>query len=386
MLFKGTFLENSKMILESLNKFHEFYLEDNDENGNKHLECPETGAKTHSAPEPLDDKGSDTEVLKESEVGNDLPNEGEKKTKIKMKPNKNTTKVIMINESRLPNAECKKESESGNSVEDFEKNEVDDACEVMDTTERNFDCLNVVNLVLLIIMIFWFILIPFVMVVGNSLDICSIRPQESLRLSCPLKDPPLCSMGPQCMYSSHVLVMLDKVNIDDASWQEDMDLVEKLIKEVNEDKEEIVKKYTMNFMTGLKIRLKAVGDHDLPQREAGVQHSVKAKMTKLKMTKGCDNCCCYPHCMMNEHGKTAGTLDVDVELCKESLFPGLLDRAWDQFEDYKVQMFDELPMVQDKLMSMLHAVNIDLDQDGVDAEEDQPSFIASANTSDAMSI
>ena len=108
-------------------------------------------------------------------------------------------------------------------------------------------------------------------------------------------------------------------------------------------------------------------------------------MTKLKMTKGCDNCCCYPHCIMNEHGKSASTLDVNVELCKESLFPGLLDRAWDQFEDYKVQMFDELPMVQDKLMSMLHAVNINLDQDGVDAEEDQPSFIASANTSDAMS-
>jgi len=75
-----------------------------------------------------------------------------------------------------------------------------------------------------------------------------------------------------------------------------------------------------------------------------------------------------------------------VELCKESLFPGLLDRAWDQFEDYRVQMFDDLPMVQDKLMSMLYAVNIDLDQDGVDAEDDQPSFIASANTSDAMSI
>ena len=110
------------------------------------------------------------------------------------------------------------------------------------------------------------------------------------------------------------------------------------------------------------------------------------KMTKSKMTKGCENCSCFPDCISNEHMKTVGTLDVSVELSKESLFPDLLDRAWDQFEDYKLQMFDDLPMVQDKLMSMLHAVNIDLDQDGVDAEEDQLSFSASANSSDAMSI
>ena len=49
-----------------------------------------------------------------------------------------------------------------------------------------------------------------------------------------------------------------KLNIDDASWQEDMDLVEKLIKEVNYKMEEVVEKYTMNFVRGLKVRLKAV--------------------------------------------------------------------------------------------------------------------------------
>ena len=110
-----------------------------------------------------------------------------------------------------------------------------------------------------------------------------------------------------------------------------------------------------------------------------------AMMTKLRTTKGCDNCCCYPHCMMNEHGKTAGTLDVDVELCKESLFPGLLDRAWDEFEDHKVEVFDDLPMVQVKLVSVLHTTLTDLDQDGSNAEEDQFLFSASANISDTMS-
>ena len=168
-------------------------------------------------------------------------------------------------------------------------------------------------------------------------------------------------------------------NIDDASWQEDMDLVEKLIKEVYDDKKDAVKKYEVNLMSGLKVRLKAVSSYDLPQREVGVQHNLKAKMTKLKMTKGCKNCCCYSHCVISEHGKTVGTLDLNVELSKEFMFPDLLDRAWDEFEDYKVEMFDALPMVQDKLVSVLHAINTDLDQDGFDAEEDQVSYFASAN-------
>ena len=84
--------------------------------------------------------------------------------------------------------------------------------------------------------------------------------------------------------------------------------------------------------------------------------------------------------MIKEHGKIAGTLDVDVELCKESLFPGLLDRAWDQFEDYKVEMLDDLPMVEDKLVSVLHATLKDLDQDE-DVKEDSHSASVNAHIS-----
>ena len=173
-------------------------------------------------------------------------------------------------------------------------------------------------------------------------------------------------------------------NIDDASWQEDMDLVEKLIKEVTDEKEEVVKKYTMNFTSGLKVRLKAVGDYDSPKRQVGVQHNMKAMMSKLKMTRGCKNCCCYPHCVMNEHRKSVGPPDFHMELGKEFMFPGLLDRAWDEFDEYKVDLFDSMPVAQDKLVSILHAINTDLGQDeSGDEEEDQ--FFASANTPDAMS-
>ena len=159
-----------------------------------------------------------------------------------------------------------------------------------------------------------------------------------------------------------------------------MRLTDKVNKEVNSDKEEAVKKYEMNFMSGLKVWLKAVGSYDLPQRKDGTQHNLKSKMTKA-----CENCCCNPHCV-HEHGKTVGTLDVNVELFKEFMFPDLLDRAWDEFDDYKVEMFDDLPMVQDKLVSVLHAIHTDLRQDQFDdEEEDQLSFSASTNTSDAMS-
>ena len=108
-------------------------------------------------------------------------------------------------------------------------------------------------------------------------------------------------------------------------------------------------------------------------------------MTKSKMTKGCNNCCCHSHCVLSEHGKTDDALAI-VELSKEFKFPGLLDRAWDEFEDYKVDMFDDLPVVQEKLVSVLHAIHTELRQaESDDEEEDQFSLSASANTSDTLS-
>ena len=161
-------------------------------------------------------------------------------------------------------------------------------------------------------------------------------------------------------------------------------LKEKVFKAVN-DKEEIVKRYTMNIRTALNVRLKACGNRDLPRCEVDVQHNVKTKLTKLKMTEGCMNCRCYPHCILNYHWKTVGTLDFDVELSKEFRFPDMLDRAWDEFEDYKVELYDGMLGVQDKLVYLLHAINIDLGQAEYDDEEDeQLSFFASANTSEVM--
>ena len=81
----------------------------------------------------------------------------------------------------------------------------------------------------------------------------------------------------------------------------------------------------------------------------------EAMMTKLKMTKGCENCSCYPHCMMNEQGKTVGILAEYVELYKESLFPNLLDRTLDKFEDYKAELLDKDEDVKEDLHASVNA-------------------------------
>ena len=87
---------------------------------------------------------------------------------------------------------------------------------------------------------------------------------------------------------------------------------------------------------------------------------------------------------MNEPGKSVGSLDIQVELVKEFMFPSLLDRAGDEFEGYKVGLFDGMAVFHDRLVSILHAINTDLGQDeSGDEEEDQ--LFASANTPDTMS-
>ena len=102
----------------------------------------------------------------------------------------------------------------------------------------------------------------------------------------------------------------------------------------------------------------------------------EAMMTKLKKTKGCENCSCYPHCMLNEHGKTVGILAEYVKLYKESLFPNLLDRTLDKFEDYKAELLDKASMVN----FLPYAVHTDLGRDE-DVKEDSHSASVNAHIS-----
>ena len=90
----------------------------------------------------------------------------------------------------------------------------------------------------------------------------------------------------------------------------------------------------------------------------GVQHRVGAKMSKIKMVKNCKVCCCVNHCLLTGHERNDVSCD-HLEAAVEDEFPNMLDKSWNEFEDYEQDVLDTLPLVEDKLMSLLCAVNTD---------------------------
>ena len=118
--------------------------------------------------------------------------------------------------------------------------------------------------------------------------------------------------------------------------------------------------YDMNHLSGLRYRLKAVGGHNHPVRELGVQHRVGVKMSKMKMVKSCKKCCCVNHCLLTGHERSDVIVSFDhLKAAVEDEFPNMLDKSWNEFEDYEQGVLDTLPLVEDKLMSLLCAVNTD---------------------------
>ena len=48
-----------------------------------------------------------------------------------------------------------------------------------------------------------------------------------------------------------------------------------------------------------------------------------------------------------------------LQAAVEDKFPNMLDKSWNEFEDYVQDVPDTLPLVEDKLMLLLCAVNTD---------------------------
>ena len=182
-------------------------------------------------------------------------------------------------------------------------------------------------------------------------------------------------------------------NIDDQSWQEDMDLVEKLIEE---------SKVIKNNSEDTRSRLKAVNNEENVKRKVGVQHKSSARLAKSKFTRPCSACCCLSHCEKNphsdEHDVEVELSDLDVPEVIDVEVEGMLDRSWvcdvkdyeaDVIEttlydhdrlllaDYQTDLLDSVPLVQDTFMSLLCSLNTDLKlEDEENMQEDQ---VASAD-------
>ena len=146
-------------------------------------------------------------------------------------------------------------------------------------------------------------------------------------------------------------------NIDDASWQKYMDLVEKLIEET---KVEI--KGSKNDES--RHRLKAVDGDETVRRKVGVQHIPSARIAKTKFTRPCSSCCCLSHCEKNPHSdandEELELSGLDVPSTVDVEFRNMLDKSWMQEAEYEVDLLNSLPTVKDKFMSLLCSVNLDL--------------------------
>ena len=57
-----------------------------------------------------------------------------------------------------------------------------------------------------------------------------------------------------------------------------------------------------------------------------------------------------------------------LEAAVEDKFSNMLDKSWNEFEDYKQDVLNALPLVEDKLMLLLCAVNTDFT--GLETEPD----------------
>ena len=153
-------------------------------------------------------------------------------------------------------------------------------------------------------------------------------------------------------------------NIDDENWQEDMDLVEKLIEESKVTNNEDAKQ------KDARSRLKAVQNEESLTRKLGVQHKPSAKLAKSKFTRPCSSCCCLSHCEKSPHNDAN---DVEIELSslevlddKEVEYVNMLDGSWteestEEVTDYETELLGFVSNNQDKFMSMICSVHLDLD-------------------------
>merc|ERR1719370_2550716 len=88
-------------------------------------------------------------------------------------------------------------------------------------------------------------------------------------------------------------------------------------------------------------------------------------MSKMKMVKSC--CVSVNHCLLTGHERNDVSCD-HLEAAVEDKFPNMLDKSWNEFEDYVQDVPDTLPLVEDKLMLQLCAVNTDFI--GLESEPD----------------
>ena len=156
-------------------------------------------------------------------------------------------------------------------------------------------------------------------------------------------------------------------NLEDSTWRDDMEEVEKLRCSLIDDDEVERKNKTVQYVmsqvgddSSWRYRLSAVGGYSdvvALNRQEGVQFNSKAKAAKPKFTKPCNACCCSSHCAMDDH-KQAGK-EVGQFTEQQSAYPDVFDSSWASLEDVEEDLAT-CYMHDGHLTDLVAAVNVDL--------------------------
>ena len=154
-------------------------------------------------------------------------------------------------------------------------------------------------------------------------------------------------------------------NIDDTTWKDDMNEVEKILDVMKKEGETLPKKAATEYEVippknaGLRIRLKARSDRSV-ERATPVQNNLKAKDAKKKMEK-CSVCCCQSHHKFQEHEEVEAFQM--FQKCvndgePDCFISNLLDRSWDDNMQFQEHLLTSALEGRD-IMSWLCALHTD---------------------------
>ena len=76
--------------------------------------------------------------------------------------------------------------------------------------------------------------------------------------------------------------------------------------------------------------------------------------------KSCESCCCLSLCQVSDHGrKLVSVEDLSLNTKPEVDHGCLLDKSWQEFDEYEEDILSYASLERDPLVSLLTAVNMD---------------------------
>ena len=157
-------------------------------------------------------------------------------------------------------------------------------------------------------------------------------------------------------------------NINDTTWQQEMDMVKKLIDAVKAEETTEAD----NEVTSVQFTLKPVGEgleykvvttsNYIPEDEVALSNVIsKVGGFSKKTVFGCKSCCCITHCAVaDKHARNVVELAVPtLSKLPQSQFPNFGDKSWQSLDDYEEEIFSSHLVETDEFISMLTATCTD---------------------------